>query len=229
MLSGTLTDGTAISATISQTSGQLGSTGSGASVTFAVPAAPSILHHAIGSFSGTSGTLSITSTTAGNLLVATVTSYTTGAATMPAGWVKALDYGTNPYASVWYYPANPGGITSVTATVANPVIWIGEIAGIGTPTMVMTSATGGTTPGGSVSGAGISPDVSAFVVSPWIEDNADIGTTPTGGFAITDSAVRGANNGTTVLTQVVTGGTYTPGLTYPSGNGYNQITAAFRQ
>lgn len=226
VLSGTLTDGTAISATIVGGTAGFVSSGSGASVTFS-STAPSLLHHAINGAAGSSVTTSVTSTTAGNLLVAAVGSYSAGPATMPAGWIKALDYSTNPYVGVWYYPNNPGSITSVTATATNPILWVGEVANISAPSMIFTGTASGAT--GAISGAAVSPDVAAFMVGVFVNDNADTATTPTGGFAITDQTTRGANNGTAVLTQAANGGTYTPGCTLPGGHNFAAITVAFRQ
>ena len=225
-LAGTLTDGTAISVAITSLTTGLTSSGSGSSVTFSATA-PAIVLHAIGSASGSSVTLSVTSTTAGNLLVGVVSSYSSGPATMPTGWLLSQSFSTNPYLSVWHYPSNPGGITSVTCSATNPVLWVGEVSGIGSPSLVQTATASGAT--GVVTGAAISADVASLLVAAFCNDDADAATTPTGGFSITDQGTHGANNGLSILTQVATGGTYTPGCTLPTGYGFAEITASFRQ
>ena len=60
--------------------------------------------------------------TAGTLLVATITSLTTPTKFAgPAGWTSAAEVNnaTEGRSEIWYYPNNPGGITSVTFTM-NP-------------------------------------------------------------------------------------------------------------
>src|SRR5581483_1700712 len=57
--------------------------------------------------------------TAGNLLVATVNSNPSNINfTAPAGWVRAVavNQATAGRVEIWYYPNNPGGISSVTFT-----------------------------------------------------------------------------------------------------------------
>ena len=66
--------------------------------------------------------------TAGNLLVATVNADATATPfTAPAGWVSAagINQGTAGRVEIWYYPNNPGGISSVTFTTA--VNAVGEL------------------------------------------------------------------------------------------------------
>jgi hypothetical protein len=78
-------------------------------------------------------TLSVAST-AGNLLVATVNADATSTPfTAPAGWVSAvgINQGTAGRVEIWYYPSNPGGITSVTFTTGvNAVGQLTEWSGV---------------------------------------------------------------------------------------------------
>ncbi len=74
--------------------------------------------------SGTTVTPTCTSTAAGNLLVLGLSgeSGLTITFTPPAGWQKAISYhpaSSNDYVDIWYYPNNPGGITSVAVTTGN--------------------------------------------------------------------------------------------------------------
>jgi hypothetical protein len=57
-------------------------------------------------------------TTAGTLLV-DVIAYT-GTPSFPAGWVRAVagTFGSSGKIDIWYYPGNPGGITSVASGVS---------------------------------------------------------------------------------------------------------------
>jgi hypothetical protein len=60
--------------------------------------------------------------TAGNLLVATLGGQAGGTQfTGPAGWVQGpqIGNGSNSRAEIWYYIANPGGITSASFTCSN--------------------------------------------------------------------------------------------------------------
>ena len=72
--------------------------------------------------------------TAGTLLVATVNSDPTAAAfTAPAGWVSAvsINQATAGRVEIWYYPNNPGGITSATFTTGvNAVGQLTEWSGV---------------------------------------------------------------------------------------------------
>src|SRR5439155_12910687 len=72
--------------------------------------------------------------TAGTLLVATVNSDPTAAAfTAPAGWVSAvsINQATAGRVEIWYYPNNPGGITSATFTTGgNAVGQLSEWSGV---------------------------------------------------------------------------------------------------
>lgn len=54
--------------------------------------------------------------TSGNLLVATVGAAGATSISAPAGWVRAVQNNVNAADTdeIWYYPSNPGGITSVT-------------------------------------------------------------------------------------------------------------------
>jgi Concanavalin A-like lectin/glucanases superfamily/Domain of unknown function (DUF2341) len=89
-----------------------------------------------GSDTRSSGT-SITPTlgvpsTAGTLLVAYVQWYsTTSSVSAPSGWVQATSAKTSSTGSValWYYPNNPGGITSVTfTTTSSGGYFVGELS-----------------------------------------------------------------------------------------------------
>jgi hypothetical protein len=101
---------------------------------------------------------------AGTLLVATISSAPTpNRVQAPAGWVQAAEVvqAGEGRSEIWYYPSNPGGITTVTFTVnpanitANAQLteWSGAAAvapldqtgtqAIGVPTPIATIATGG--------------------------------------------------------------------------------------
>ncbi len=65
---------------------------------------------------------------AGTLLVATINSDDTPTKfTAPAGWIEAVQVDTSPdrRSEIWYYPSNPGGITSATFAL-NPATINGE-------------------------------------------------------------------------------------------------------
>jgi hypothetical protein len=64
---------------------------------------------------GTVATTLPAGSTAGTLLVACLFNTSGSAFTPPAGWVFAAG-GTLSFTSVWYYPNNPGGITTATFT-----------------------------------------------------------------------------------------------------------------
>ena len=72
--------------------------------------------------------------TAGTMLVATVNSDPTATAfTAPAGWVSAVSINqpTAGRVEIWYYPDNPGGITSATFTTGvNAVGQLTEWSGV---------------------------------------------------------------------------------------------------
>jgi hypothetical protein len=72
--------------------------------------------------------------TAGNLLVAAINADPTNtSSTAPAGWVSAVavNQSTAGREEIWYYPNNPGGITSVTFTTAvNAVGQLTEWSGV---------------------------------------------------------------------------------------------------
>src|SRR5262249_21265192 len=104
---------------------------------------------------------------AGTLLVMTIsTDPTPNKTTAPAGWLLAVDISqaTEGRTEIWYYPSNPGGITSVTfatnpATVAGsmqlsewngvlavaPLDQTGSAAIAGTSTTTTISTGGATT------------------------------------------------------------------------------------
>jgi hypothetical protein len=77
--------------------------------------------------SGTSVTPACTSTTKGTTLIAVLSSSVSGLTfTMPSGWVEA---GTGlGQVQVWYYPDNPGGITSVLCQASATATLTGAIA-----------------------------------------------------------------------------------------------------
>ncbi len=81
------------------------------------------------------GTLAAAST-AGSLLVATVSSDPTNTAfTAPAGWVSAagINQATAGRSEIWYYPDNPGGISTVTFTTGvNANVQLSEWSGVAT-------------------------------------------------------------------------------------------------
>jgi len=74
--------------------------------------------------------------TAGDLLVATANGDPTNTAyTAPAGWVRAtaVNQGGAARTEIWYYPDNPGGITSVTfGTPNNTIVQLTEWSGVAT-------------------------------------------------------------------------------------------------
>lgn len=120
----------------------------------------------------TNGTVSpslSSASTAGNLLVAVVENAQSCAAfSAPAGWVRAVSVCRNAGgigdAEIWYYPDNPGGISSATFTAASGTKtivgqlseWIG--ASIGSPldqtgtVMVTSNQTSATVSTGAATG-----------------------------------------------------------------------------
>jgi hypothetical protein len=99
-------------------------------------------------------------TKAGSLLVAFMSDGSgVAAATFPAGWVKAASNlggsGTQEGAVVYYYENNPGGITSVSATLTGASgvsLVIAEFAGVATSgSLDVSGVSGGKSTTGSVS------------------------------------------------------------------------------
>ena len=76
----------------------------------------------------------IAASTAGTLLVATIKSDPTNtASTAPAGWISAaaINQANAGRSEIWYYPDNPGGITTVTfTTAANANVELTEWSGV---------------------------------------------------------------------------------------------------
>ena len=67
--------------------------------------------------------------TAGTLLVATLTSQRNTNFTGPTGWVRAANSGrTDAKAEIWYYANNPGGITRASFTSSNSTATAGQLS-----------------------------------------------------------------------------------------------------
>jgi hypothetical protein len=67
--------------------------------------------------------------TAGTLLLATVTSQKNAGFTGPTGWVRAVRVGqTNADAEIWYYANNPGGITSASFSDSGATSTTGQLS-----------------------------------------------------------------------------------------------------
>lgn len=67
--------------------------------------------------------------TAGTLLVATLATQKNTVFTAPSGWTQAVNKGqTNAEAAIWYYPNNPGGITSASFTNTGATSTSGQLS-----------------------------------------------------------------------------------------------------
>lgn len=94
--------------------------------------------------------------TAGNLLVATVSDASTSGFSAPAGWIRAAAAsGAASQAEIWYYPNNPGGITSATFTSGGlvftfTVAQLSEWSGVVTSSPLEASGTATAAASGSV-------------------------------------------------------------------------------
>jgi len=67
--------------------------------------------------------------TAGTLVVATLATQKNTAFTAPSGWTQAVNKGqTNAEAAIWYYPNNPGGITSASFTSSGATSTAGQLS-----------------------------------------------------------------------------------------------------
>jgi cellulose synthase/poly-beta-1,6-N-acetylglucosamine synthase-like glycosyltransferase len=75
--------------------------------------------NAVTAFSGNNTTTLPLASTAGNLLVITINGFPTNVFTAPAGWILAAGSSQTGRDEIWYYPNNPGGITSATLTSSN--------------------------------------------------------------------------------------------------------------
>ena len=65
------------------------------------------------------GPVTLTSVTSGNnVAIFFCGGATLASTTLPAGWQKQTEYGTNPYGVWWVYPNHPGG--SISASVTSP-------------------------------------------------------------------------------------------------------------
>ena len=78
-----------------------------------------------------SGNVTLTLTaasTAGNLLVATLASNNTAAFTAPSGWVRGPHVTNSAAAEIWYYPNNPGGISSAVFGNSGTTFTAGQLS-----------------------------------------------------------------------------------------------------
>ena len=98
-----------------------------------------------------------TASTAGTLLVATLTSQKSTSFTAPTGWVRAATASrTNAEAEIWYYANNPGGITSASFSSSGATATAGQLSewsGVATSSPVDKSGTTTSTLGTSITPA----------------------------------------------------------------------------
>ena len=100
------------------------------------PAGAAIANVRIGSVVTSSGnSLAVTmssSSTAGDLLVATISNDSGNAFSGPSGWLQGPAVSTTGSntgrAAVWYYPNNPGGISSATFTTTGASVVAGQLS-----------------------------------------------------------------------------------------------------
>jgi hypothetical protein len=81
----------------------------------------------------TTGTNSLTASLpsasrAGTLVVFTFAFDRNADPSLPAGWSRYSAYSTTHDAEIFYYPNNPGGITSVTATLGGATTGVGQVS-----------------------------------------------------------------------------------------------------
>lgn len=105
--------------------------------------------------------------TAGNLLsIKLISSQGTATWTLPAGWQQAesVQNGGVSHSEIWYYPNNPGGITSVTCTSSLSANVKGSISEYFTDvtTPVVTLLTGGSGLAGTSKTCAVTSDASAL-------------------------------------------------------------------
>jgi len=110
--------------------------------------------------------------TAGTLLAATIKSDPTNTAfTAPVGWVSAarINQATAGRVEIWYYPNNPGGITTVTFTTAvNAVAQLTEWNGVATASSLDqtgTFATATTSTAATISTSGATAVANELVIT----------------------------------------------------------------
>ena len=105
-------------------------------LTFGVrPAAAAITEVQAGTYLKGTNATSVTPTlasasTAGNLLVAEINPFTNPTVTAPTGWVKAtaVNLAAAGTAQIWYYPNNPGGITSAVFSLSPSATVVAELS-----------------------------------------------------------------------------------------------------
>jgi trimeric autotransporter adhesin len=192
------------------------STGFGGAIATFMPSPVVQTVHSSGT-SGTSASATLASTTAGNLLVALVTAAKNPGDvtfTAPANWVQDGttqhdDAYVSDSSAVFYYPDNPGSITSVSFTMDSaPSSWtctLIEISGVAT-----SSPTDG---------------ILAAVVGSTGRTTGNLTTTTNGdlilGFAVIDAVEAGAPTFTEA-----TG--YTQDVNFNDGGGWFQINVAYQ-
>lgn len=179
------------------------------------------------------------SSTSGNLLVATIVDINSGCAsdniTAPAGWTRAATIcrgGTGPL-QLWYYPNNPGGISSVAFSTgsagANARAQLSEYSGVATSSPVdenvtLYQSTSGTsltiTTSGTISTSG-EVAIAAFTTSSGLSS-----FTTSGSWV---SLVADASNGidANYLLGPTSGSTLTATVTSNPGTNYAALLVTF--
>jgi len=196
-------------------------------LTVAASAPAAIANVRIGSVAtSSSSSLAVTmsaGSTAGDLLVATISSNSASAFSGPSGWVQGPTVsatGTNPgRAAVWYYPNNPGGISSATFTTTSATVMAGQLSewsGVATSSPLDASGTATNTSATSITvsttgaptttgGVGIAAFDLAMNKSQSITFTPGTGWTTLGsnGTTVTNaySANYKLNNGTSVVSE----------------------------
>lgn len=155
------------------------------------------------SASAGSGDASVGSaSTAGNLLVSCIIDADEASTvTAPSGWVKAVQ-GAQAFAGsagIWYYPNNPGGITSVTFSDTTGNLddgWMAEFTTSGVASAALSTTGTGTQSASStcpVTAAGANP-AGALAISAFTEEGFSLITfsTPSGWTVIGSDVTSGS-------------------------------------
>jgi len=168
-------------------------------------------------------------TTAGNFLVAFVTTSGSGTITAPSGWSTAVSVpGTNGIPGKIFYKENASSISTVTASLTVSGRWtieISEYSGIGTSSLDQTgsgNAASGAIPSGTVN----TNFANELLIACYTNNFADTFSTPTSSFTLRDQQSTGAQTAGAYTDRIVSStGSYSSTLT--AGNGGDGMIATF--
>jgi hypothetical protein len=176
-------------------------------------------------------TRTISATTAGNWLVATVQA-NAGTITAPAGWSTAVNTTLANPVAIFFKENIAGGLTSISASLSASTRWlmaVEEWSGIATSSSLGQTATATGTSGAPTSGTITTTNADDLVVALIGIGNADTLSAPSGGFALQCQAVNGAAQSLGMLHQVVSAtGSYAAGATSSGVDPYSGAIASFQ-